>query len=131
MKSIQTDKILKTWSKEYKKGFFGYFILLFLKERSMYGFEIKKRLNEIFQAKITFQDSAIYQILKKLEKNGMVSSHWEKSNLGPKRKYYTIEVAGEDLSKVFTRDYVLPILTTASRLVQGYFPDFFKQEAAQ
>ena len=35
------DKMLKNWSKEYKKGLMGYFILLFLKERSMDGFEIR------------------------------------------------------------------------------------------
>lgn len=120
--SKNVEKMLKNWGKEYKKGFMGYFILLLLKERSMYGFEINKQLLEISQSKIVFQESGIYQILKNLKKNGMVSTTWKKSNLGPRRKYYILEKAGEELLTLFTKDYVLPIINTSSRIVKKHFP---------
>jgi PadR family transcriptional regulator PadR len=114
--------MLKNWGKEYKKGFMGYFILLLLNERSMYGLEISKQLSEISQSKIVFQESGIYQILKTLKRNGMVSTKWEKSSVGPKRKYYVLEKPGEELLALFTQDYILPILNTASQLVKKHFP---------
>lgn len=117
------DKMLKTWGKEYKKGFTGYFILLFLKERSMYGFEIAKELTDLTQARMPFQESGIYQILKNLQSNGMVSTEWQKSSKGPQRKYYKIESAGEQLLELFTIGYVLPIINTAAQLVKKHFPD--------
>ncbi len=116
------DKMLKNWGKEYKKGFMGYFILLFLKERSMYGFEINKQLVEMTQAKMTFQESGIYQILKNLQENGMVSTEWKESSKGPRRKYYKIEEAGQQLLELFTKDYILPIINTSFKLVKKHFP---------
>lgn len=116
------EKLLKVWGKEYKKGFMGYFILLFLKECPMYGFEINKKLTDISDSKIVFQESGIYQLLKNLEKHGMVTTAWHKSDKGPRRKYYNLEKPGERLVELFTRDYILPILQTATGLVDKYFP---------
>ena len=116
------SQMLKTWRKEYKKGFSRYFILLLLKERSIYGFEINKRLMEISRSKIVFQESAIYQILKNLKKNGMVSIKWMKSNQGPRRKYYILEAPGEKILNLFTKDYILPLINTSSQLIKNHFP---------
>ena len=117
------DYMLKIWGKEYKKGFSGYFILLLLKERSMYGLEINKRLMHISQSKIVFQESAIYQILKNLKKNSMVSTKSLKSNQGPPRKYYSLEKPGEKLLNLFTREYILPLIHTSNQLIRNQFPD--------
>ena len=117
------DKMLKSWGKEYKKGFTGYFILLFLKERAMYGFEITKELTEMIESRMPFQESGIYQILKKLQANGMVSMEWQKSSKGPQRKYYKIEPPGEQLLELFTINYVLPIVNIASQMIKKHFPD--------
>lgn len=120
------DRLLARWAKEYKKGFTGYFILLFLRERTMYGFEISKELLKISDSKLMFQESGIYQILKNLEKNGMVSTEWRKSDKGPRRKYYQIENPGEELLDRFTEGYIMPIISTASKLVEKHFPDLGK-----
>jgi DNA-binding PadR family transcriptional regulator len=118
----KVSRMLQIWGKEYKKGFSGYFILLLLKERSMYGLEINKRLHEISKSKIVFQESAIYQILKNLKKNGMVSIKWMKSNQGPRRKYYILEAPGEELLNHFTKDYILPLINTSNQLIKNHFP---------
>jgi PadR family transcriptional regulator PadR len=117
------SQMLKVWGKEYKKGFSGYFILLLLRERPMYGLEINKRLMEISKSKIVFQESAIYQILKNLNKNGMVSIKWLKSNQGPPRKYYNLEKPGEKLLNLFTKEYILPLINTSNQLIGNHFPD--------
>ncbi len=116
-------QVLKVWGKEYKKGFSGYFILLLLKERSMYGLEINKRLREISKSKIVFQESAIYQVLKNLKKNSMVSTEMSNSNQGPPRKYYNLEKPGEELLDLFTMDYILPLINTSNQLIKNNLPD--------
>lgn len=73
-------KTLKLWNKEYKKGFFSYIILLFLKTKPMYGFEISNELSEITNSKIPIQEGGIYNILKKLKENKFVTTEWQKSN---------------------------------------------------
>ncbi len=117
------EKMLKNWGKEYKKGFIGYFILLFLKERPMYGFEISKQLMTITESGLIFQESGIYQILKNLQQNGIVSFEWQKSSKGPQRKCYTIAEDGKVLLERFTKDYLLPILNTSFKLVKKHYPE--------
>ena len=89
-KSRQIEKLAQTWGKEYKKGLISYLILLLLKEDPMYGLQINKKLLETAENKILFQESNIYQVLKKLKKNRIVSVELKKSDIGPGRKYYTI-----------------------------------------
>jgi PadR family transcriptional regulator PadR len=127
VKNVET--VLKSWAKEYKKGFISYFILLFLKERPMYGFEISKQLMGITDSGLIFQESGIYQILKNLQKNGMVSFEWQKSSKGPQRKCYIISDEGNDLLERFTKEYLLPILNTSFKLVKTHFPDLEQIES--
>ncbi len=122
MEDKKIEKLLKRWGKEYKKGFFSYFILLFLKKKSMYGMEINKKLSEITNKELSYQDSNIYQILKILEKEKMVISEWQKSNSGPQRKYYSITESGNKLLYLFTKDYIEPIINTTTTLVKENFP---------
>ena len=62
------ETILINWGEEYKKGVLIYFIVLLLKERPMYGFEINKLLLDISKSKIFLQECGIYKILKNLRK---------------------------------------------------------------
>ena len=122
MDDKKIEKLLKRWGKEFKKGFFSYFILLFLKKKSMYGLEINKKLSDITNKELSYQDSSIYQILKILEKEKMVISEWQKSSSGPQRKYYSITESGNKLLFLFTKDYIEPIINTTTILVKENFP---------
>jgi len=114
-------RTLKLWNKEYKKGFFSYIILLLLKECPMYGFEIANKILELTNNKVSFQESGIYHILKKLKEKGFVTAEWQKSNKGPNRKYYSITESGEQLLKIFTKDYILPINNAVNKLIEKHF----------
>jgi PadR family transcriptional regulator PadR len=85
---------------------------------------------EISKSKIVFQESAIYQILKNLNLNGMVSIKWRKSNQGPPRKYYKIEKPGEELLSLFTKEYILPLISTSNQLIWSHFPELKKKITA-
>jgi len=117
------EKTLYQWDKEYKKGFTSYVILIFLKKQTMYGYEIKSKLEELTSSAITYQDSGIYQILKKLSSKKMVTIEIRKSNKGPKRKYYSITEAGLQLIEVFTKQYVMPTNRALEELISESFSE--------
>jgi len=121
--SKNIDRTLRQWDKEYKKGFTSYVILLFLKNETLYGYEIKNKLEELTDHAISYQDSGIYQILKKLSSKKLVVSEKKVSNKGPIRKYYSITDAGLQLIELFTKDYVLPINNALDDLIRKTFPE--------
>jgi len=123
VKDKKADKYLKKLAKEYKKGFLSYFVLSLLKEKDMYGYEIGKSISEISKNKLVFQESGIYQVLKKLEQKEIISSEWKKSNKGPRRKYYKINKRGDYIIEKITEDCISPIHNTVNELINKYFPE--------
>ncbi len=121
--SKNVEKTLKQWDKEYKKSFTSYVILLFLKTETLYGYEIKNKLEELASNAISFQDSGIYQILKKLSSKKLVTSEKRESNKGPMRKYYSITDAGLQLIELYTTHYVLPINKALYDLIKEKFSE--------
>ncbi len=121
--SKNVEKTLKLWDKEYKKGFTSYVILLFLKTETLYGYEIKGKLEELTSNAISYQDSGVYQILKKLSSKKLVTSEKRESNKGPMRKYYTITDAGIQLIELYTIHYVLPINKALNDLIRKKFSE--------
>lgn len=115
--SKNIEKTLLQWDKEYKKGFTSYVILLFLKKQPMYGYEIKNNLENMTDRRTTFQDSGIYQILKKLNFKKLVTTEIRESTKGPKRKYYSITEDGIELINLFTWNYALPINKALRKLI--------------
>ena len=103
------EKTLNAWEKEFKKGFTQYIILVLLKEKSMHGYEIKNRLENMTNQLVSFKDSGIYQILKKLSKREFVTFETRKSQKGPDRKCYTITDSGNEIVQIFSSKYMGPI----------------------
>ena len=112
------EKTIKAWEKEFKKGFTAYIILKFLKEKDMYGYEIKAKLDELLNSDIQFQESGIYQNLKKLKNKKFVKSETRDSEKGPKRKYYIITRSGSELLKTFTDNFIYPISKSIVEMIE-------------
>ena len=86
---------LNEWRSQLKRGTLEFSILLMIEKGECYGYEIISRLekNPILAAK----ESTIYPLLRRLLKEGLLSSTWRESAEGlPPRKYYTITAAGRD-----------------------------------
>ena len=76
-----------------KRGTLEFSILLMISKRSYYGYEIISELNkwQILAAK----ESTIYPLLRRLLKEGYLSSYWQETTEGlPPRKYYSITDTG-------------------------------------
>ncbi len=66
------------------------YILRLLVERDLYGYELKKELEDRFGIEPAMVTS--YVVLYRLEKGGYVESKWKKN-----KKYYTITSKGREL----------------------------------
>ena len=81
------------WRSQIKRGTLEFCILLMIKHRPSYGYEIISTLEKypILAAK----ENTIYPLLRRLMKEDYVSSSWQESTAGlPPRKYYSITDKG-------------------------------------
>ena len=76
-------------------------VLSILKEGDSYGYAIIKRVRELSGEEMNWTDGMLYPVLHRLEKQGYVSSCWQKSQIGRKRKYYSLtREGGENLENL-------------------------------
>jgi len=69
-------------------------ILSILEEGDSYGYAIIKEVKKISGDEIQWTDGMLYPVLHRLEKQKLLSSYWEKSSNGRKRKYYKLTSKG-------------------------------------
>lgn len=73
------------------------FILLVLKDKDSYGYELIEKISE-FQFHHSPPDvGAIYRNLRSMEKEGWVKSKWDTKGSGPAKRIYRITVQGEEM----------------------------------
>ena len=78
---------------ELLKGVLEGAVMQILRHDSTYGYEIVKALNAVGFASVS--EGTVYPILLRLEKKGCVDVTQQRSEVGPPRKVYTLNAAGE------------------------------------
>jgi len=71
---------------QYKKGVFELCILALLKKGDRYGYDVSEYLSQ----HMDISDGTVYPILRKLKKEGLVTTYLSEQSGGPPRKYYTL-----------------------------------------
>lgn len=71
-------------------------VLAILKEGDSYGYEIVRKMKELTEGKLKWQEATIYPILKQLENDGMITSYWVMNPGERARRYFTIQDKGID-----------------------------------
>lgn len=87
------------------KGTIDLLILSLLNDKDGYGYEISKAIKEKTEGSFEMQEATLYLSLKRLEKNGAISSYWGSESQGGRRKYYTITELGKEQLQQFTKDW--------------------------
>jgi len=77
---------------EMLKGVLEGCVLEIIGHGEVYGYEITRRLNGLGFTDVV--DGTVYTILVRLEKNGLVEIEKKPSDMGPPRKFYTLNGAG-------------------------------------
>jgi len=78
---------------ELLKGVLEGAVMQILAQGENYGFKIVRALNELGFASVS--EGTVYPILLRLEKKGCVDVAQVRSEMGPPRKVYTLNAAGE------------------------------------
>jgi PadR family transcriptional regulator len=76
------------------KGTLDVLVLKALSWTAMHGLEITSWLEERSGGELSFDDSAVYQALYRMEERGLVEAHWGVSDNNRKARYYRITSAG-------------------------------------
>jgi DNA-binding PadR family transcriptional regulator len=65
-------------------------VLSILAQGESYGYAIICRVRALSQGEVTWTDGMLYPVLHRLERQGLIQSHWALSETGRKRKYYKL-----------------------------------------
>jgi DNA-binding PadR family transcriptional regulator len=79
---------------ELLKGVLEGCVLEIISREETYGYEILKKLNALGFEDIV--EGTVYTILLRLEKNKLVDIEKKPSDMGPPRKFYTLNAAGKN-----------------------------------
>jgi len=81
--------------KEVLKGYIDTILLSLLREKPVYGYELARTALGRSDGTFELKEATLYLSLKRLEKNGLVTSFWGDSDSGGgRRKYYELTDAG-------------------------------------
>ena len=86
---------IEDWKSQIKRGTLEYCIMLMMEQRPRYGYEIISELEKY--PMLAAKESTIYPLLRRLLKEGYLTSTWKETTEGlPPRKYYTITGKGKE-----------------------------------
>lgn len=88
----QTD-LAANWSRQLRKGVLEFLVLLRLKEREYYGYELVHAVAETADGEVA--EGTLYPLLSRLAKQGLIGSRWDQVASGRRRRYYRITETGE------------------------------------
>ena len=75
-------------------------VMEIISRKQTYGYEITRRLNTLGFTEVV--EGTVYAILIRLEKNKLVEMEKKTSDMGPPRKFYSLNDAGrEELQKIW------------------------------
>lgn len=87
---------------EMLKGVLEGCVLEIISHEKIYGYEITRRLNALGFSDVV--DGTVYTILVRLEKKKLVEITKMKSDMGPPRKFFTLNEAGrEELERFWSK----------------------------
>ena len=103
-------------------------ILAILSQKETYGYEISRQLAAYGFG--TIPEGTIYPLLLRLEKNQLVAAAYRPSELGPKRKYYSLTPAGEEELQRLIQNYT-ELSHAVSRLLTHWKGDAIHEASDQ
>lgn len=92
---MNSNVSIEEWKSQIRRGTLEFCILLMIRAKPCYGYDIISRLEK--WPILTAKESTIYPLLRRLLKEGYLSSFWQDAAEGlPPRKYYAITDKGEE-----------------------------------
>ncbi len=74
-------------------------ILAVLCRGETYGYALLGQVREMSHGDITWSDGMLYPVLRRLERDGLVTSRWGVSDEGRRRRYYQLSRRGREAAE--------------------------------
>lgn len=78
------------------RGTVDLLVLRTLLQGPMHGFGIARWIREGSEDRVSFEDAALYQSLHRLERQGMVTSEWGRSDHNRRARFYELTSRGRE-----------------------------------
>ena len=96
---VLEDAREKSVSSDLIRGHINTIILRALYDGDKYGYEIIAEIEQKSHGQYSLKQPSLYSALKRLEKDGYVTSYWGGSVSGGRRKYFSLTEAGKAISE--------------------------------
>lgn len=102
------------WQKMINQGLIRFFLLKALRDESMYGYILSKRIEELSWGACKPTQGTLYPALNQMQKEGYLTCHSTKYN-GRERKVYQISIKGKTAFRYAAKAYgeIIPLLNKA------------------
>jgi PadR family transcriptional regulator PadR len=90
--TLNNDTVLN-WSRQLRKGVLEFLVLLRLREREYYGYELVHAVAETAGGEVA--EGTLYPLLSRLTRQELIRSRWDQAKSGRRRRYYRITPLGE------------------------------------
>lgn len=97
--AAETDEGGRSVSSDLIRGHINTIILRALYEGDKYGYEIIADIEAKSHGQYTLKQPSLYSALKRLEKDGCVTSYWGGSVSGGRRKYFSLTDLGKEIAQ--------------------------------
>ena len=97
------EEAIERWGVQLRKGVLEVIILLSLRDREQYGFELINGIAK--RASLDVPEGTIYPLLLRLSKDELVASRLAEGEGGAPRKYYRLTTHGASMLEAMTRSW--------------------------
>ena len=84
-----------------EKRWVQFLILRVIYEKPSYGYEIVKSIKDLTEGRHQIKYGTAYTLLRRMEKNNLLVSNWEKSEKTPDKKIYRVTKHGAKVLKIW------------------------------
>lgn len=101
----EMEKLVSRLQARMQSGLVGLISMLLLTKRPMHGYELMQQVNTITEGVISVKEATLYPTLRRMERMGFVSSEWQRSSRGPRKRTYHITRFGDQYIEEALRRY--------------------------
>jgi len=116
----EMEKLLSNLQIQLQSGLVGLISMVVLTERPMHGYELMQQVNCVTGGAISVKEATLYPTLRRMERMGFVSSEWQRSSRGPRKRIYHITRFGDEYLEEALLRYE-EILKKVGKMIRNHY----------
>ena len=104
------------WLSQVRRGLLELCVLALVGAETSYGYEIVTHLSTT--RGLAAGEGTVYPLLRRLRRDGLLSTSWQESDAGPPRQYYALTPEGHTHLDALRREWTEIVASVESTLTQ-------------